>query len=60
MRSLYHSNYSRTCYRIWSFLLLCVDWYATLELGDADDLGERAGNDLLADVGIIRVMFYSI
>ncbi len=42
---------SRIRYRVWPLVPLCVDWYATLELGDADDLDWRAGDDLLADVG---------
>ena len=36
---------------LWCFLSPCVDRYAALELGDADDLGECTSNDVLADVG---------
>lgn len=42
---------SRIRYRIRSLVSLCVAGYATLELGNADDLGRRASDDLLADVG---------
>ena len=45
---IYHciSTYS------WTFVPLCLDRHAALELGDADYLGRRAGYEVLADVGV--------
>jgi hypothetical protein len=37
-----------------------MDWYATLELGNADNLDICSGYDILADVGLSRTLFYTI